>query len=148
MSERRGRTSATRRLDTAASARRVDLGARLPVAGQHAAAAARAAHRSDRGQQRDDRKPFISWIDRLDELERTATWCADWGPPPNDPACQLPPPVSRKTMCAADRACRKRHSHPGDRWVGGVTSVTDRPHVRSGAYGTPFADGGGVKKSE
>ena len=36
----------TRRLDTAASARRVDLGARLPVAGQHAAAAARAAHRS------------------------------------------------------------------------------------------------------
>jgi hypothetical protein len=46
---------------------------------------------SDRWQQRDDRKPFVSWIDRLDELERTATWCADWGPPPNDPACQLPP---------------------------------------------------------
>jgi 5-methylcytosine-specific restriction enzyme A len=36
----------TRRLDPAASARRVDLGARLPVAGQRAAAAARAAHRS------------------------------------------------------------------------------------------------------
>jgi 5-methylcytosine-specific restriction enzyme A len=33
----------TRRLETGASARRVDLGARLPVAGQHAAAAARAA---------------------------------------------------------------------------------------------------------
>jgi hypothetical protein len=43
---RRDRVRQARSLDTAASARRVDLGARVAVAGQRAAAAARAAHRS------------------------------------------------------------------------------------------------------
>jgi 5-methylcytosine-specific restriction enzyme A len=43
---RRDRVRQARSLDTAASARRVDPGARVAVAGQRAAAAARAAHRS------------------------------------------------------------------------------------------------------
>jgi helix-turn-helix protein len=38
----------------------------------------------------------IYWTDRLDELERTASWSADWGPPPDDPACQLPPRFRNK----------------------------------------------------
>lgn len=33
----------------------------------------------------------VFWTDRLEQLERTGIWSADWGPPPDDPACQLPP---------------------------------------------------------
>src|SRR5580692_8435968 len=41
-----------------------------------------------------NRLPTISIPDSAQDksaLERTATWSADWGPPPEDPACQLPP---------------------------------------------------------
>jgi hypothetical protein len=46
---------------------------------------------TERQHQANPREPRVFWTDRLEELERTATWSADWGPPPEDPACQLPP---------------------------------------------------------
>jgi Helix-turn-helix domain len=32
----------------------------------------------------------VFWTDRLDQLERTGIWAAEWGPAPDDSACQLP----------------------------------------------------------
>jgi hypothetical protein len=42
------------------------------------------------------REDRVYWLDRLGELERKGVWLADWGPAPNEPACQLPPQFRNK----------------------------------------------------
>ena len=63
------------------------------------------------------REPGVFWTDRLEELERTATWSADWGPPPDDAACQLPPRFRGKPCV------RRWLEHRANRW-GEVDAVS------------------------